>query len=67
MTSRHIRVGRGRRATDQIVTMTWGPNPRFEIGAEPHEHVTLETPRTLTETARMRVLSLNEAGKSWRS
>jgi|HubBroStandDraft_4_1064222.scaffolds.fasta_scaffold465325_1 hypothetical protein len=63
MTSRRIRIGK----LYQIVTMQWGPNPKHEIGSEPHEHVTLETPKPVTDTARLRVLALNDAGKSWRS
>jgi hypothetical protein len=59
MTSRIVRVGKER----QLVLTTFTPDPNSRDGL--HEHVTLSTPTPLTDTARLRLLSVTEAGKRW--
>lgn len=59
MTARIVRVGKQR----QLITTTFTPEPQAKDGLR--EHVTLATPSALTETARLRALSLQDAGKRW--
>jgi len=60
MTSRIVRVGK----TQQMITTQFipGSRPGFE---ERHEHVTLATPRAITDTQRLRTLASWEQGKDW--
>lgn len=62
--SRIVLVGRGRRATSQIITTRTvaGEHPGF---TEVHDHITLETPKAHSDTAKLRILSLKDAGKVW--
>jgi hypothetical protein len=63
MTSRFIR---GRRARglrpgdDQIVTLT-----TEMVDGRMHEHITLETPKALTDTQRLRLVKTWETQKEW--
>lgn len=59
MTSRIVRAGKAR----QLVTTTFTVDPSAKDGVR--EHVTLSTPTPITDTARLRVLSLTEAGRKW--
>ncbi len=61
MTSRLVKVGRGHRRTDQIVTTTY----TTEDDGALHEHVTLETPDPLSDTAIQRMAVLRESQKVW--
>lgn len=67
--SKIIHVGSGRKATAQIVTTkhvhgapTATPWPGEGVV---HEHVTLETPKAHSNTAKLRILTLKDAGKVW--
>lgn len=59
MTTRIVRIGRSR----QIVTTTFTEDEQAKDGVR--EHVTLQTPTLMTDTARLRLLSVNEPGKRW--
>lgn len=59
MTTRVVRVGKAR----QIVTTTFTEDEKAKDGV--HEHVTLATPTPLTDTQKLRVVSLTESGKRW--
>jgi hypothetical protein len=61
--SRLIHVGTGKRASTQIVTTKWVEGKGTH--AERHEHVTLETPKAHSNTAKLRILSLKDAGRSY--
>jgi hypothetical protein len=70
MTSRLIPGQRAKgvkRGTDVIVTVQWLHGDAGTPHEPIHEHVTLETPKALTETQRLRTLSAWEADKQWRS
>jgi hypothetical protein len=60
MTSRIVRVGQ----RQQVVTTKWlaGLVKGF---TDVHEHVTLQTPDTITETQRLRLMTAREMGRSW--
>jgi hypothetical protein len=62
MTSRIVRIGR----QAQVITTRWvaGTLPGF---TERHEHVTLETPKAHSDTARLRLLTAKELGQSFPS
>jgi hypothetical protein len=62
MTSRIIRIGRGKLGSAQMVTTQWLAGPDGTV----HEHVTLETPKHMSDTAKLRLITSQEAGKSWR-
>ena len=57
--SRIVRVGKAR----QIVTTTFTPDPNGKDGVR--EHVTLATPDTMSETAKLRLISVRDSGKRW--
>lgn len=58
MTSRIVRVGKMR----QLVTTVFESD---ETGQIVHEHITLSTPTPLTDTARLRLLTVDEMGRRW--
>jgi hypothetical protein len=59
MTSRLVRVGK----TQQIITTSFTPDP--EGKDDIREHVTLATPDRMTDTARLRLLRVNDSGRRW--
>lgn len=59
MTTRIVRIGRER----QIVTTTFTEDDKAKDGVR--EHVTLATPTPMTDTAKLRILKLNEQGRRW--
>jgi triacylglycerol esterase/lipase EstA (alpha/beta hydrolase family) len=63
MTSRIVRIGK---RSQQVITTRWvaGTHPGFTTV---HEHVTLATPHHQTDTQRLRVLTVRDTGKEWRS
>jgi hypothetical protein len=64
MTSRIVRVGlRGHVPTLQVITTTYETQEDGSL----REHVTMETPKELTDTAKLRLLQVNEQGKEWPS
>jgi hypothetical protein len=63
MTSRIIRVGSVRYGTDQFITTSYSTDPDGQLRA----HITMETPKEITDTARLRLLSTWEMGKNWPS
>lgn len=62
MTSRKVTVGRRfhKNATDQIITTTYSKE-----GDDTREHVTLETPTALSDTAIQRLRIVRESQKDW--
>lgn len=60
MPSRIVRVGKMR----QIITTVFTPLPDGQP-EDWHEHVTLATPDVMTDTAKLRLLKINEQGKRW--
>lgn len=61
MTSRIVRVGRGKHATMQVVTTQWLLDPNGDV----REHVTLATPSEQSDTAKLRLMSARERGHTW--
>jgi hypothetical protein len=65
--SRVVRVGaylRNRKlVTDQLITTS----SETDINGVTTEHVTLETPRAISETQRMRLLQTWEQGRAWKT
>lgn len=57
--TRIVRVGKDR----QLVTTTFTPDPAGKGGVR--EHVTLTTPTSLTNTAKLRLLKVTDVGKRW--
>jgi hypothetical protein len=51
--------------TSQIITTRFTPDETAKDGVR--EHVTLETPQPLTDTQRLRLQDVNEAGRKWRT
>ncbi len=60
MIMRVVKVGKGRHRTDQAITTTYSTED-----GQVREHVTMETPPEITETQRLRLMSVYEEKKSW--
>jgi hypothetical protein len=57
---------RGLRAgTDVVCTTTYSADPSAKF--DYREHVTLETPKTVTDTQRLRLVQSWETDKKWRT
>jgi len=61
MSTRIVRVGRGKQQTEQAITTTYTTE---ENGAV-HEHIALETPNPLSDTAIQRMRTVRESQKVW--
>lgn len=61
--NRLITVGKGRRATNQVVSTRYTLDPNAKCGVR--EHVTLATPQDISDTAKLRTLALGDAGREW--
>jgi hypothetical protein len=62
MTSRLVRVGhRGKHPTLQVITTTYEPQPDGTVT----ECITMETPKDISETQRLRMVQMWETEKVW--
>lgn len=61
MSTRIVRVGRGKQQTEQVITTTYSTEEDGRV----HEHVRLETPDPLSDTAIQRMRTVRESQKVW--
>lgn len=60
MSTRIVKVGRVEQAI--FTEVKPGEHPGF---TERHEHITLETPKPLTDTQKLRLMTYHEMKQSW--
>lgn len=64
MSTRVVQVGKGRTMSEVAITSVIKPGEAEGFTAR-HEHVTMETPKPLTETQKLRLMTYQEMKQSW--